>query len=109
METKDINHRLATEVMNLEVRYANPEIEESRSYYWDVDKNDFFCLCDEWNPTSDLNRAMMCVEKLQKEHTVELFFYEDEITIAIGQEEIGTWPIKEAALAICTAIMKAKE
>ena len=62
----ELKHFLATEVMQLELREAHPEIEGSAAYYLVKNNNgdnDFYCLVKDYIPNTDMNQMMDCVQK----------------------------------------------
>jgi len=118
MTNNKINELLAVEVRNFSFRHRNDEIEDSLPYYWDLDKNEYACLVKDWSPTTDMNQAMECWNKMFEDG-----FYIDLLTtncLPDGLEflckvshidgSIDEYEVydKSAPLAICKAILKAK-
>jgi len=77
------------------------------NYYSD---NHTASLIEEWNPTQDLNQAMMCVEKFMAKGLFKLGFCAEKWSAEMwveGQMVQSTVINKSPALAICQAILEA--
>jgi len=101
----NINHRLATEVMGWELITVHTKDD----YYHMGDK--IIKYASDWNPTTDLNQSMECVEKIKDTRWYGKFV-RNLIWNSEGDEGCGMAAVSSVfynldALAICKAILEA--
>lgn len=105
--TDKINELMATEVMGWELSTdSGGQLYAFRDLGGNV----------KWNPTTDMNQAMECVEKCNYYFVLERVkepFLENEhkYNVLLRENSKNEWhgSDESAALAICKAILKAKE
>ena len=107
----ELNNTMVTKVMGF--LFAN-DLNSGDSYYLDNENGDWYCLCEDWHPDTDLNQAMMCAEKFRESG---YYFTLSSLTqggwqVIIGRAPRDEYPIirvknDKLELAICEAILEA--